>query len=454
MVRRYPLLRIFRTIHRSPLLLRAMRVYRRIELPLLAVILLSIFCNAMLVIPFHPDESQWIATSNVFEPFVKGDRRAAVWDESLWTLTQPPGTRYIIGAGRLAGGYGENELNTPWAFGRDRAGNIAAGALPQPDLLWWSRLPMALLGSASCLLSFYLLKTTANRLAAYCCLLLTAFNPFILTTLRRAMAEAPLLFSLLLITYFGTRLINTAAARDSLKSVYKPLVWLLLMAAATAIAGSIKLSGLTAIVGVLMVWVAAISAPINRLPSRAQWLMLGTGSVLAVVTTIVIFVGLNPYLDADPLGRTAKLITFRATEMQKQMDALPAAVIDSLAERIALTYTYLFQYTALMRFPGAGIINAVLWIIGASQLVVKAWQSLRHAARFDANSVLLVMAATCAGPMLSTPLNWDRYFLLPIWFSILLIAVGAAWVLRSGYRIVAQFIDAQPRSALHSVEAE
>ncbi len=171
---------------------------RWLEIPLLASILLFIFCTGIQAIPFHPDESQWIATSGAFEAYVSGDFASPTWNEALWTLTQPPGTRYIIALGRLAGGYHADQLNVPWSFGRDEPTNIAAGAMPSPGLLWWSRLPMALVSVVSLLLLFRLVSVTAGRIAGYMCLLLVTSNPFMLMTLRRAMAEAPLLLCLML----------------------------------------------------------------------------------------------------------------------------------------------------------------------------------------------------------------------------------------------------------------
>lgn len=406
---------------------------RLVEVVALSAMVLWIFCTDLLAVPFHPDESQWIATSNVFEAFVRGDRASPLWDESLWTLTQPPGTRYIIGVGRSSGGYGANDLNVPWAFGRDQAANMAAGAMPAPELLWWSRFPMAILGTASCLVSFYLLTTTLNRTVGYLGLLLVATNPYMHTVLRRAMAEAPLLLALLLATWIGARMLRrlpnprTYTLLGRTRCLLPAFGLLFGMSMCVGIAGSMKLSGLTATLGVLMVWMLTSTAPLTCRPMPSHIYLVLVGSLLAVTTTSLIFVALNPYLDPDPVGRTIKLVSFRANEMQKQQ-VDPTFVIDDIFERAAVTYTYLFRYTTIMRFPGVGIMHAVLWLLGVLQVFKRSWDCVRKDGSCDSSIILLVMAITCAGPMLLTPLNWDRYYLLPVWFSALIIAVGMAWI--------------------------
>src|SRR4051794_31482078 len=81
-------------------------------------------------VAFHPDESQWIATSNVFETYFSGDFQSSLWHKSYWTLTQPPVARYIIGFSRYMGGYHIADLNTPWDFERGRDFNDRKNAMP------------------------------------------------------------------------------------------------------------------------------------------------------------------------------------------------------------------------------------------------------------------------------------------------------------------------------------
>lgn len=140
--------------------LLSIRIIRSLELILVASILTFAFCRNIQNVPFHPDESQWIATSFYFESLLNCDsalpvwtnydpsfsnQAQTVWVENYWTLTQPPLPRYIIAVGRLVGGYHVMDLNFPWQFNLEIEENEAFGAMPTQGLLWWSRLPMALL---------------------------------------------------------------------------------------------------------------------------------------------------------------------------------------------------------------------------------------------------------------------------------------------------------------------
>ena len=419
---------------------RSIALLRRLEGLVLGCLLVWLFCSDLLEVPFHPDESQWIASSSVFEAFVRGDRSAPVWEESHWTLTQPPGARYIIALGWKNGGYTAARLNPPWSFGRDEAANIAAGAMPTPELLWWSRLPMALLGAASCLLTFRLLAETVTRTAAYLGLMLVALNPMMVSALRRAMAESPLLFALLVVTYLGTRMLrrtcpSAAPAAMGGGTGLSRMFWLLiLMGVFTGLAGSMKLNGLTALAGALVTWLLACAAPTLRPSSEPPVAIWAAGCALLIGCVVLTFVALNPFLDPDPLRRTLKLIRYRAAEIETQQRVDPAWVIDSPGERARVTYTYLFRSTALIHFVGSGVLQARFWLAGIAAIVRRSQQRLRREGSIDGSLVLLIMGATCAGPMLLTPLNWDRYFLLPSWFSALLVAVGMAGLLDRGRR--------------------
>ena len=44
--------------------------------------------------------------------------------------------------------------------------------------------------------------------------------------------------------------------------------------------------------------------------------------------------------------------------------------------------------------------------------------------------VVLLVGIITAGPSFLTPLDWERYYLLPIFFSTLFIAVAIAWYVK------------------------
>ena len=51
------------------------------------------------VVGYNTDEGQFIATAEYFElVFLQGRLGGPPWEETYWTLTQPPITRYMLGA--------------------------------------------------------------------------------------------------------------------------------------------------------------------------------------------------------------------------------------------------------------------------------------------------------------------------------------------------------------------
>ncbi|HKY55157.1 MAG TPA: hypothetical protein VJM08_12660, partial [Anaerolineales bacterium] len=102
-------------------------------------ILFLVYLSGLGKVEFHPDESQWIATSDIFEAYVRMEFNSEAWDQYYLILHQPPVACYTIGIGRFIGGYRRPDLNPPWNFERGRQFNERVGAVPSNGLLWWSR---------------------------------------------------------------------------------------------------------------------------------------------------------------------------------------------------------------------------------------------------------------------------------------------------------------------------
>jgi hypothetical protein len=61
-----------------------------------------------------------------------------------------------------------------------------------------------------------------------------------------------------------------------------------------------------------------------------------------------------------------------------------------------------------------------------------------------ASLAILIGGASGSIPALFTPLDWDRYYLLPVYFSTLVIAVGLARSLMFGYGSLQRNFAHQP----------
>ncbi len=88
---------------RSPDFRLSRRPWLIVELLVLAAVLLAVYLAHAEKAMMHIDENHFIATSNVLELFLAGDRTNAAWAESYLTLTAPPSTRYVAGIGRALG---------------------------------------------------------------------------------------------------------------------------------------------------------------------------------------------------------------------------------------------------------------------------------------------------------------------------------------------------------------
>ena len=401
---------------------------------LLAGLLLFLFCARIPRVTFQPDESQWIATSTYLEVFLRGDYRPESWAENYWTLTQPPLTRYVIGVGRRLGGYGPSDLNGPWDWSTDGEENVARGNAPSLRLLWWSRLPMAILAVVSGLVLFRCAVAAAGRPAGYVFLILYASSSYLATTLGRAMAESVLLACISLAILAGER---GLACWGSPKGWPRFLAWLGAVGALAGAAANAKLNGGAVVLTGLALCALVGLRPGAERPGRRAAAAATAGCLLLLVAALA-FVLLNPYLYADPVGHALRMVQQRAAEMQLQRTKMPASMTSGWSMRLRVVLLRVLETYAGLCFPGAWVFNLVLTLLGAGMAALGAWRWWVGRGGTPAEVVLLLAALTTATPSLLTPIDWDRYYLLPVVFSTLFVAIGMgravaaveAWVSR------------------------
>ncbi|MFH0907140.1 MAG: glycosyltransferase family 39 protein [bacterium] len=392
-------------------------------------------CAAVGRTVFHPDESNGIYPSYLWEHFRDRDFDPGVWGENYWTVTQPPIMRYLIGIGRNLGGYGQYALTNSWRYELSCEANVARGAMPDAKLLWWSRLPMAVLAAVSFFILFGILRAGFGRPAAYAALLLVVSNPYIQDSVCRAMTEAPLVFSLMLAMAVTLRALS-AWERGA---IGRSLAW---VAFAGAVIGWGAAAKLNAIVGVAAVAGLCGLAAFRRPPEcshgsasraisppwreRAQYI-IAAGAIVGVVA-LAVFIGVNPYLYRDTAGRITRTLKNRVEEMTSQMNVMPDRAISGARQRAEVLKDRLFERFSPFRFRGAAWINIPLSLAGLIYLAVCAWRWLSgtesRAGPGVVGAVLLAFAVVVAGPTLLTPIDWDRYFLLPVLFCTVFTAVA------------------------------
>ena len=349
--------------------MKTRRVTSILEKATVVCVLGAVYFTGLDSATFHPDESDWIATSNVFGEFVTGKWKSAAWQESYWTLTQPPGARYIVGVGRYVGGYRGEDVNGLWEGGDPSSGHIPEDARPSAGLLWWSRLPMAVMSVAAMFMAYVLIRKCAGPAAAYVWALLAVLSPYFLNGLPRAMAEAPLLAAIMFTAWACCRSAGVDAP-DERRRGRKVLLWLCLVGVAGGVAGAVKLNGLAVSVAAVAVVVAA--AVRLRGAVARRWIPVGGGALVVAVLTTCTFVGLNPYLWPAPAQRTVKMIEHRVNEMRRQRREQPEASIDTLGQRASTVPRRVFETYAAMDFRGAFVPNAVLTLTGLCLVVARA----------------------------------------------------------------------------------
>jgi hypothetical protein len=398
----------------------------------IAVFVSLVYLPCIEQVPFHGDESIWISRSHALEDYVSRLRRSGGGGFHPIAAAAPV-SKYIIGIGRRLGGFGPSEVGQPWRWDLTYEENVRAGSMPSADLLWWSRLPMAVLGVISILLLSSLVFGAGGRLAGYLTAILCVINPFLSMTLRRAMTESPLLVWTMLSAgagYLAARSWRRASARngiDARRHRWAFLLWIAVLGACAGMAGGSKLNGFAAaLAGVGVCATTAVLGSGGLPPVRAVALRLA-GAAVCVICTFVVFVGVNPPLQRDPVRRTMKMLEGRTQLMRSQYQRLPQSQISGFRTRAEVVPQRVLGDYAAIRTWGAVSINGSLFIIGLGYLVYVSWRRRwLAAAGAESGLVLLWFAAAMSVPASLTPLDWDRYYLLPIFFTTAFIAVGLA----------------------------
>lgn len=407
--------------------------FKLIETLLVIGLLAFFYCKDLSSVAFHIDESHWVGTSYMFEAYFKGEFWSEAWRENQHTVTNPPVPRYIIGASRFLVGYRIPDLNRAWEYSRNANFNVRRGAMPSDGLLWWSRLPMALLAVVSFWLGFLFIKTISGRPAAYIWVGFGIASSFFLLQLRRAMAEAPILFFVMLaawLCYLALRNIETHPEGVPRRT----WVYLALSGVCIGLAGESKMNGLSVGVGVILA--TAIVLWKQREPLSNKLRQGALAGMLVALTAALTFLGTYPYLWPNPLGLTAHVYQNRIAEMTFQSERPGQYPIRNLQERVTILPARIFDDYAVFHFPGAMLLNLGLTLLGVGLLLWGISTSFKRDEPVSAAVTLLSFALTATIPTLFTLLDWDRYYLFSVFFSSLMIAIAIGWILQKLYNQV------------------
>jgi len=394
-------------------------------------------------IKFHGDESTWITTSLYFDVLTKGNINSPIWGPGYWTLTQPPVTRYIIGISRKLNDSGQEKLNKIWNFELDKETNIKKGSMPSPDLLRIARTPMVIMTILSIFLLFYCTRKYIGILTAYILYILIIFNDYLATHLSRAMSESPLLFFIILVIFLLYITVRLWISYD--QPIFKNkrnLITLILSFSLIGImigtAGGIKLNGF-ALLGVsiiLYLLLLFFSKYLNNISTKAKILFLSCIFGILSFTSLSTFIASNPFLYKNTLDRSVALFKWRIHEMRNQTRDSHSANLTRLSftNRVLKVSDNILNKYSSISFKGASLLNFLLFLTGFIIVVRKSMEFLKGNKSNLCYLILLLTLIIVAGPSLLTPLDWGRYFYLPVFFSTILISIGIAEALRFIYK--------------------
>ena len=398
------------------------------------VFLSFFYLRDLQAVEFHIDESHWIGTSYMFEAYFKGEFWSDAWSVSQPTLTNPPVPRYVIGLSRLIGGYHIPDLNRRWDYNFNAGYNIRRGAMPSAGLLWWSRLPMAILAVLSITLGFWLIKKIGGRVPAYLWVLFGAISPYLLLQTRRAMAEAPILFFVMLaalLCYLAIKALSQPGKNTSwLAGLYFGLAGF-----CVGLAGESKINGLSILLGILASLAFYVIWKQKDTTSRMVRRIFIYGAVTSVLM-LVVFFGSYPFLWPNLVTRTEMVLKDRIDEMQYQSVQHAPDAINTPAQRLTIVPARVFQDYAVIDFPGALFLNLALTCLGVWLTCLKIRDWLHNNGDGTAALVLLAVGATAAIPAFFTLLDWDRYYLFPVFFSTAFIVIAQGWLIEHAFQLV------------------
>jgi hypothetical protein len=414
------------------------RGWLRAEPPLILAILLTYLFQTAPGIELHPDESQRIYSSRILEAVLDGRFDSPLFESTFFTRTVMPVPQYLIGLGRRFGGASLDDLAAPWSFSRSHEENVLRGSIPSETLLYWSRAPMLLLTALCGLMVCLLCRRMGGRFSGYVGLALFTLNPYIANTLCLAMAETPLLASTLAAIGIGAWTLERAqlagAERPATRrELVTPMLGCIALGVMGGVAGASKLNGASVVAGgtLLILMIPLVDDP--RLSARrARFALLGAGASFA--SGLVTFFALNPFFYRNPARRVSELIPALLNSLERRRAEGLGDIIDP-DERRGLIVDRVFQSCSALSFDHAAMLNGILFAIGLASVLtgVRAWLRGRDsgpsAATCTAFTVIGVFAVV---PTLTTPLDWERYFILPVVLSSICIAQAAGMLARRG----------------------
>ena len=379
---------------------------------------------------FEADEADYVATSRYFGYlFLQRDATRKEWDGNHWTRTQPPLTRYIVGAWLTGYGYDLEKMNQPYvSTASSFEVNRQKGRVPTDEVLARARQPMVLLGAAAIALLYPLGLVLGGPLVGLGAAGLSLTSAFLRYTLVHAWAEAPLAFFLLL-----SALLAAVGARRVMTGHGRWLSWSLGLGVALGLASATKLTGLVGIPIVLGVggllalrsWRAGDAPGTKRIAAWAS---------VAAVTGLMLVVAVNPFLWRGPIVGLTSMVEQRRDEMAFQQEQWPEFAVLNVSERPWLLAVGTTRVGPWGDLPAVAVASG----LGLSALGI--WSLRRQLRPFTGEPAVLMLLAWLAGYTVAIfgglGLSYPRYFLPACLLLLPLMGTGLDHLLGSAVSLL------------------
>ena len=387
---------------------------------LIIIGLMMVYCIGIDSVPFHPDETYWVdMAARLSQPF-----NSPSWQPGYLTYEVRPIPGYLAALGQKLAGISLDELpQVAWDWSMSTAENAACGAVPSARVLLASRFPMAILAALALALTSIGLGRVHGRFYGYF-FAWASCNSYFLTQLRRAMCEAPLLFFSVLLLCAIAPLLKALHEKQKKRVIF----WSLLVGVLSGLAAECKLTG--ALGAALAIIAGFASIYFNQDQKDLGVVRLFQFSTLLVLASALIsFVAVYPFFYVDSLTRMLGTLATRQNVLQAQLHDYPAQVI-SFWQRPVLLVKRVFGLP--LGWPTSVSVGG--YILPLYFLGVGIYETYTTAQFFPRGLVLLSAAVVLGLPMCFTPLDWDRYYLWPVFFACIFLSIGSSRLIQElGY---------------------
>jgi hypothetical protein len=377
----------------------------------------AVFDAARPQVSLYPDEEGWISAGRYFGYFfLARDPNHPAWRRGNRTLTQPPGFRYVLGAGL-------------WLQGHDlEALNPRGGGRPTNAVLMDARLVAVLFGAGVVALLYVVGVQLGAPPAGAVAALLAGASPYLREHFVHAMAESTFAFFLLAALALCLATFRPPAGGFGLGSG-------ILAGSALGLALATKLTAILSLPALALACAGAAFGTRARGERRAWWRPLTWGPVVGL-TCWGLFIAAYPFLWPDPPGRTLAMFQFREAQMRRQQNVWPEWAVHDPRDRLALVLGHTLIHRTWANTTLGFPLDVPLAALGLGSLGAIARRDWCTGRRIGPATFLVGwLLSYLIGIAWGYGMNWDRYVVPLFLLATLLSGLGVRELVSWGVRV-------------------